>query len=88
MLGSTPIGVKSASKKLAPRLQNKPLTTADILGSVIKRPKNKSFFRSISDSIELRFEILRRRPVQIWAHKKRFSGTTVVNVQVDRADSY
>ena len=60
MLGSTPIGVMSASKKLAARLQNKPLTTADILGSVIKRPKNKSFFRSISDSIELRFEILRR----------------------------
>ena len=61
MLGSTPIGVKSASKKLAAQLRNKPLTTADILGSVIKRPKNKSFFRSISDSIELRFEILRRR---------------------------
>ena len=61
MLGSTPIGVKSASNKLAARLRNKPLTTADILGSVIKRPKNTSFFRSISDSIELRFEILRRR---------------------------
>ena len=61
MLGRTPIGVKSASKKLAARLRNKPLTTADILGSVIKRPKNNSFFRSISDSIELRFEILRRR---------------------------
>ena len=61
MLGRTPIGVKSASKKLAARLRNKPLTTADIEGSVIKRPKNKSFFRSISDSIELRFEILRRR---------------------------
>ena len=89
MLGSTPIGVKSASKKLAAQQGNKPLTTADILGSVIKRPKNKSFFRSISDLIELRFEILRRRiPVQIWAHKKRFSGTTVGNVQVDRADSY
>ena len=56
MLGSTLIGVKSASKKLAARLRNKPLTTADILGSVIKGPKNKSFFRSISDSIELRFE--------------------------------
>ena len=61
MLGRTPIGVKSASKKLAARLRNKPLTTADILGSVIKRSKNKSFFRSISDSIELRFKILRRR---------------------------
>ena len=61
MLGRTPIGVKSASKKLATQLRNKPLTTADILGSVIKRPKNKRFFRSISDSIELRFEILRRR---------------------------
>ena len=61
MLGSTPIGVKSTSNKLAARLRNKPLTTADILGSVIKRPKNTSFFRSISDSIELRFEILRRR---------------------------
>ena len=61
MLGITPIGVRSASKKLAARLRNNPLTTADILGSVIKRPKNKSFFRSISDSIELRFEILRRR---------------------------
>ena len=47
MLGRTLIGV--------------PFTTEDILGSVIKRPKNKSFFRSISDSIELRFEILRRR---------------------------
>ena len=57
MLGRTLIGVRSASKKLAARLRNKPLTTADILGSVIKRPKNKSFFRSISDSIELRFEI-------------------------------
>ena len=43
MLGSTPIGVKSALKKLAAGLRNKPLTTADILGSVIKRPKNKSF---------------------------------------------
>ena len=43
MLGSTPIGVKSASKKLAPRLRSKPLTIADILGSVIKRPKNNSF---------------------------------------------
>ena len=61
MLGRTPIGVKSASKKLAAQLRNNPLTTADILGSVIKRPKSKSFFRSISDSIELRFEILRRR---------------------------
>ena len=54
MLGRTPIGVKPASKKLAARLRNKPLTTADILGSVIKRPKNKSFFRSISDSIKIR----------------------------------
>ena len=61
MLGRTPIGVKSASKKLAARVRNKPLTTADILGSVIKRLKNKRFFRSISDSIELRFEILSRR---------------------------
>ena len=26
--------------------------------------------------------------MQIWAHKKRFSGTTVGNVQVERADSY
>ena len=43
MLGITPIGVKSASKKLAARLRNNPLTTADILGSVIKRPKTKSF---------------------------------------------
>ena len=60
MLGSISIEVKSASKELAARLRNKPLTTADILGSVIKRRKNKRFFRSISDSIELRFEILRR----------------------------
>ena len=60
MLGRTPIGVKSASKKLTTRLRNKPLTTADILGLVIKQSKNKTFFRSISDSIELRFEILRR----------------------------
>ena len=43
MLCRTPIGVKSASKKLVARLRNKPLTTADILGSVIKRLKNKSF---------------------------------------------
>ena len=68
MLGRTPIGVKSASKKLTARLRNKPLTAADILGSVIKRPKNKSFFRSISDSIELRFEILRRWPGTLTEH--------------------
>ena len=43
MLGRTPIGVKSASKELAARLRNNPLTTADILGSVIKLPKNISF---------------------------------------------
>ena len=43
MLGRTPTGVKSASKKLAPWLRNKPLTTAGILGSVIKRPKTRVF---------------------------------------------
>ena len=53
IMGSTPIDVTLASESLSALLINKLLTDCAILGSVIKRPRNKSFLRAISDSMEL-----------------------------------
>ena len=48
-------------KKLSTPLENRNLTTGAIFGSVIKRPQNISFLRSIFDSMEFKPERLRRR---------------------------
>ena len=47
-----------ASKKLSSLLENRDLTAGAIFGSVIKHPKNISFLRSISASMELKAESL------------------------------
>ena len=49
-----------ASKKLSSQLENRDLTAGVIFGSVIKRPKNISFLRSISASMEFKPESLSR----------------------------
>ena len=49
-----------ASKKLSALLENRSLTTEAIFGSVIKRPKNISFLKSISDSVEFKPKSLSR----------------------------
>ena len=47
-----------ASKNLSTLLENRNLATGAISGSVIKRPQNISFLRSISDSVEFKPESL------------------------------
>ena len=54
-----------ASKKLSTLLENRNLTTGAILGSVIKRPQNISFLRSIYDSMEFKPESLSRSELGI-----------------------
>ena len=46
----------SESKKLLVLLSKRFLISGDILGSVINRPKNKSYLMATSDSIEFRPE--------------------------------
>ena len=47
-------------KKLSTLLENRNLTTGVIYGSMIKRPQNIRFLRSISDSMEFKPESLSR----------------------------
>ena len=56
ILGSTPNDEISESKKLLVPLSKRFLISGVILGSVINRPKNKSFSVATSDSIEFRPE--------------------------------
>ena len=60
ILGTTPRDVMLASKKLSTLLENRNLTTEAIFGPVIKRFKNITFLRSISDSVEFKPESLSR----------------------------
>ena len=60
MLGRTLRDVTLASKKLSTLPENRSLTTGAIFGSVIKRPQNISFLKSISDSMEFKPESLSR----------------------------
>ena len=62
ILGSTPNDEISESKKLLVLLSKRFLISGDILGSVINRPKNKSFLMATSDSIEFRPESLSKGP--------------------------
>ena len=56
ILGSTPNDEISESKKVLVLLSKRFLISGVILGSVINRPKNKSFLVATSDSIEFRLE--------------------------------
>ena len=49
-----------ASKKLSSLLENRDTTAVVIFGSVIKRPQNISFLKSISASMEFKPESLSR----------------------------
>ena len=60
ILGRTPRDVILAIKKLSTLLEKRNLTTGVIFGSVITRPQNISFLRSISDSMEFKPESLSR----------------------------
>ena len=57
ILGRTPNDEISESKKLLVPLSKRFFISGVILGSVISRPKNKSFLVAASDIIELRPEI-------------------------------
>ena len=52
MLGKTPRAGYLASKKLLTLLKKRLFTAEAIFISVIRRPRNKIFFTSISDSAE------------------------------------
>ena len=54
ILGRIPIDLTSVSNKLSVRLLSKFLTEGAILGSVTRRPENRSFLMSISASIEFK----------------------------------
>ena len=56
MLSRTPNESMLVSKKLLALVSNNLRTTGAILVSVIKRPKNKNFLRTISDSTEFSSE--------------------------------
>ena len=56
ILGRTPDDEISESKKLLVLLSKRFLISGVILGSVINRPKNKSFLVATSDSVEFRPE--------------------------------
>ena len=60
MVARTPRDVMLALKKLSSPLENRDLTAGPIFGSVTIRPKNISFQRSISASIEFKPESLSR----------------------------
>ena len=60
ILGSTPSDEISESKKLLVLLSKRFLISGDILGSVISRPKNKSFLMATSDSIVARDQVQTR----------------------------
>ena len=72
MLGKTPNGVISESKKLFVLLSNKLFTAGDIFGSFIRRPNNRSFLVAISDSTEFRHDNARSRGPGTWERKKYF----------------
>ena len=57
-MARTPRDVMLASKKLSSLLENR--SAEAIFGSVIKRPKNISFLRSISASMKFKPESLSR----------------------------
>ena len=60
MLGKTPRAEYLASKKLSTLLKKRPFTAEAIFVSVIRRPRNKSFFTSISDSTEFNPDTFKR----------------------------
>ena len=57
-MARTPRDVMLASKKLSSLLENRDLAAGAIFDSVIKRPQNMSFLRSISASMEFKPESL------------------------------
>ena len=61
MVVRTPRDVMLASKKLSGLLENRDQTVGTIFGSVIKRPKNISFSRSISASMA--FKVVRNKKI-------------------------
>ena len=56
---------RSALKKLSVLVRNRYLKVGDIFCSVIKRPRNTSLLVSTSNSIEFKFEILKRNKLSV-----------------------
>ena len=63
--GKEPSDARSAFKKLSALVRNRCLTVGDIFCLVIKRPRNRSLPISTSDSIEFKFEILKRNHLNV-----------------------
>ena len=81
-------------KKLSTLLKKRLFTAEAIFISVIRRPRNKSFFTSISDLTEFDLETFERNfpggilLVQIVVRRRSFLKTTAGNAQVDSVEQW